>query len=40
MPRAWDCDPPAVPLQLEEQEVIVDWIASGAAFFDAQDHGQ
>jgi hypothetical protein len=40
MPRSWDEDVPALPLQLEEQEVIADWIASGAAFFDQQGDAQ
>jgi hypothetical protein len=40
MPRSWDDDDPAPPLHAEDQEAIVDWIASGAAFFDHQVDGQ
>ncbi|MBW2278534.1 MAG: hypothetical protein JRF63_13655 [Deltaproteobacteria bacterium] len=40
MPRSWDGKSPALPLHIEEQEAIVDWIAGGAAFFDQQDDAQ
>jgi hypothetical protein len=36
MPRAWDESEPAAPLHVEDQRAVVDWIASGTAFFDPQ----
>ncbi len=36
MPRTPDLDGAAAPIPFEEQELLADWIASGAQFFDSE----
>ncbi len=40
MPRSFDPDVPTTPLAQEELEIISDWIAGGAVFFDHGDAAQ
>lgn len=40
MPRDPDLDRPGPPLEEAEQELLSDWIASGASFFDPPDAGE